>query len=84
MSVEIEIALDDEFVAQVDALAQELRIPHTVVITLAVAEFAKLSKQQRMIAAINAAYANFPDEEEAATLRAMQLYQARLAADDPW
>ena len=84
MSVITTISLDDTLFAQVENLAQELKVSRSHLVAMALQAFIKRHETQKMIAAINAAYADFPDEEEAATLRAMKQYHAKLMADDPW
>ena len=84
MTVKTAISLDDTLFAQVESLVQELELSRSRVIALAIQEFIKRRETQKMVAALHEAYADFPDEEEAATQQDMQRHQQLLMADESW
>lgn len=84
MTVKTAISLDDTLFEQVEHLMQELDMSRSRVIATALQEFIRRRETQKMVAAINEAYADFPNEEEAATQQALQREHQQLVADEPW
>jgi metal-responsive CopG/Arc/MetJ family transcriptional regulator len=83
MTVKTAISLDEALFEQVETLVQELQVSRSRLFTIAMQEFIKRRETQRMIAAINEAFDDFPDEEEAAIQRDMQRHHEALMADEP-
>ena len=84
MQVRTEISLNSSLIEKVDSLARELGISRSQLISTAVQEFVERNETRRMIAAINEVYADFPDEEEQATLRQILELHRKSMRDDPW
>ena len=84
MKVRTEITLISSLLDKVDGLARELGISRSQLISTAVQDYVERDETRRMIAAINEVYADFPDEEEQATLRQMLELHRKSMRDDPW
>ncbi len=84
MKVRTEITLSRSLFEKVDGLARKLGISRSQLISTAVQDYVERDETRRMIAAINEVYADFPDEEEQATLRQMLELHRKSMRDDPW
>ena len=84
MTVKIAISLSSSLVEKVESLARELDISKNQLFAVAIQEFIERHETRRMMAAINEAYDDFPDEEERATQREIQEYHRKLMRDEPW
>ena len=84
MAVKTAISLSSSLFEKVESLRQQLNISRSRLFAIAVQEFIERHETKRMMAAINEAYDDFPDEEEQATLREMQEHHRKLMRDDPW
>ena len=84
MKVRTEITLGRSLWEKVDGLARKLGISRSQLISTAVQDYVERDETRRMIAAINEVYADFPDEEEQATLRQMLELHRKSMRDDPW
>ncbi len=71
MTVKTAISLDDSLFEKVESMVRELKISRSRFFALAAQDYIKRLETQRMIAAINEAYEDFPDDEEQATLDTM-------------
>ena len=83
MKVRTEITLISSLLDKVDGLARELGISRSQLISTAVQDYVERDETRRMIVAINEVYADFPDEEEQATLRQMPELHRKSMRGDP-
>ncbi|MEM8502451.1 MAG: hypothetical protein AAF716_04785 [Cyanobacteria bacterium P01_D01_bin.1] len=75
----ISIPIESSLVEDSQALAKELNISWSRLITVAIGEFVRRHrKRQDLIDRINAAYADAPDEDERRTQEGMKATQRRL------
>ncbi|MBV7334347.1 hypothetical protein KFU94_40155 [Chloroflexi bacterium TSY] len=82
MTVKTAISLEDSLFEKVEALMKELQISRSRLFALAVQEFIERHENRRLLAALNAAYDDFPDEEERATLQGIhKRHQGLLASE---
>ncbi len=84
MAVKTAISLNDSLFEKVETLTKEMKISRSRLFAIAVEEFIERHETRRMMAAINEAYDDFPDEEEQATLRAMLEHHRKFMRDEPW
>jgi metal-responsive CopG/Arc/MetJ family transcriptional regulator len=81
-NVKTAISLNEALFHQVETTAQKMQIPRSRLFVLAVEEFLRRRRNDELLAAINAAYEDAPDEEERAVMDAMQQNLPRVA--DKW
>jgi metal-responsive CopG/Arc/MetJ family transcriptional regulator len=82
-SVKTAISLQKPLFDQVEALAEELKVPRSRVFALAVEEFVRRHQSQRLLQRINEAHADAPDPAEAALRRRMRR-QHRQIVEGEW
>ncbi len=80
-NIKTAISIEKPLFKEVEELADELDISRSQVFSLAVKDYLKRRKNQRLLEAINAAYADFPDEEEKELLTRMKSIHHRLTKD---
>jgi metal-responsive CopG/Arc/MetJ family transcriptional regulator len=71
-NVKTAISLEESLFHEVEAVAQEMRVPRSRLFVMAVEEFLRRRRNQALLEAINAAYDDFPDEQERSVMEAMQ------------
>jgi metal-responsive CopG/Arc/MetJ family transcriptional regulator len=71
-NIKTAISLDEKLFHQVEALAQEMKLARSRLVAMAVEEFLRRRRNQAVLDALNAAYEDFPDEEERIVIEAMQ------------
>lgn len=84
MTIKTAISLDETLFNEVESLTKELNVSRSRLYTMAMQEFIKRHKAQKILAALNEVYRDGPDPEEVATRRAMKRYQQQRVADDAW
>lgn len=77
-NVKTAISLQQPLFEQVDAMAKELHISRSRLFALAVEEFIQRHQNQRLLEAINAAYADLPDAEEQSLRTAMRQHHKQM------
>ena len=82
-NIKTAISMGKPLFEQVDALAHELEISRSHLFVLAAREFIQRHKNQKLLDAINAAYADLPDSEEQTIQRHMQSRHRELV-EDQW
>lgn len=81
-TVKTAVSLPEEVYEQVEALAQEMGVARSRVVTLALERFLARRRNERLLEQINEAYADSPDQEEQHLLEATRRRQgARLAGE---
>ncbi len=70
--VKIAISIQESLFDQADALAQELHISHNRLFILAVEDFIRRYKNQKLLEKVNAAYQDMPDPAEEQRLYRMR------------
>ena len=84
MTVKTSISLSRSLVENVESLARELNISRNQLLSIAIQEFIERQETKRMVAAINEAYKDLPDEEDRAIQREIQEYHRKLMRDEEW
>ena len=82
-NVKTAISLQQSLFEQVDALAQEMQISRSRLFALAVEAFIQHHQNQKLLKAINDAYADLPDAEEQ-SLRHRMRQQHRQLVKGQW
>jgi len=80
-NVKTAISLDESLFHEIETIVRELEISRSRFFTLAAQEFIQRKKSRQLLEAINAAYEDSPDEEEAEMMRRMKKY-ARTVVDE--
>ena len=78
------ISIDGELFAETDTLAQELDIPRSQVVALALEDYIRRYRNQQLLTQINAAYADGSDAEDEGTLEIIRSHQKKLGEHDEW
>jgi metal-responsive CopG/Arc/MetJ family transcriptional regulator len=77
-NVKTAISLQKSLFDQVEALAEELKLPRSRVFALAVEDFVRRYQSRRLLDRINAAYEDTPDPTEATLRRRMRRRHRRI------
>ena len=78
------ISIDDTLYEETVTIAQELDIPRSQVIALALEDYIRHYRNKQLLAQINAAYADGPDAEDAGTLEIIRSHQRRPGEHEEW
>ena len=84
MTVKTSISLSRSLVENVESLARELNISRNQLLSIAIQEFIERQETKRMVAAINEAHEDPPNEEDRAIQREIQEYHRKLIRDEEW
>jgi predicted transcriptional regulator len=77
-NVKTAISLQKSLFDQVEALADEMKIPRSRVFALAVEDFVRRHQSRRLLDRINAAYEDTPDPTEAILRRRLRRHHRRI------
>ncbi len=75
--VKTAICLDPPLLARIDSLARELEVSRSRLLSLAAEEYLRRHERERMLAALDRAYADHPTPEESRWQAAMRERQRR-------
>ena len=78
------ISIDDELIGEADTLAQELDIPRSRVVALALEEYIRRYRNRQLLTQINEAYEDEPDAEDTANLEIIRSHRRKSGAHDEW
>ena len=73
--VKTAISVEKGLFEEVNKLAKEMHISRSRLFVIAVSAYLRKSESQKLLARINAAYDDFPDDEESEILQAMKMKQ---------
>jgi predicted transcriptional regulator len=82
--VKTAISLNEELFLKVNQLADDLHISRSKVFTMAVQDYVKKQENQALLARLNEAYEDSPDEEERKISKSMRRKQKRLIERESW
>ena len=82
--VKTAISLEESLFREAESLAENMQVSRSKLFATAVSEFISKYKNQQLLAEINAAYADAPDEQEKNNLESMRVKQRQLLQDEPW
>jgi metal-responsive CopG/Arc/MetJ family transcriptional regulator len=78
-SIKTAISIQEPLFQQAETLAEEMRISRSRLFAMAIEEFIERHKNRKLLEQINAAYEDYPDDDERAQMQQMKRYQRRLA-----
>jgi metal-responsive CopG/Arc/MetJ family transcriptional regulator len=76
--------MDESLFRQADEMARELQISRSRLFAMAMEEFLKRGRTQRIIDQLNAVHSAPPTEEDRLFVKAAKAAMARLTKDDKW
>ena len=82
--VKTAISISERLFQEADQIADEMKIPRSQVVALALEDFVRRYRNKQLLDQINAAHSEPPTEEEIESLQSMRAYQRRLAERDEW
>ena len=82
--VKTAISLDEELLVKVNRLADNLHVSRSKVFTLAVQDYLKKQENQSLLAQLNEAYEDFPDEEESGVLKSIRVKHNKIIEQESW
>jgi metal-responsive CopG/Arc/MetJ family transcriptional regulator len=82
--VKTAISLDEKLFDKVNKLANELHVSRSRLFTLAVQDYLKKQENQTLLAQLNDAYADHPDEEERKISSSMKSKHGKIMEQEPW
>lgn len=80
--VKTAISLDESLFHQIEAVVDELKLSRSHFFAMIAEEYLRKRKNQKIVDALNEAYADGPDEEEIETMRRMLKNAQKIM--DPW
>jgi antitoxin MazE6 len=78
------ISIDNNLLEETDDIAQELDIPRSQVVSMALEEYIRRYHNKQLLAQINEAYSDAPDSEDVHTLEIMRSHQRKLGEREEW
>lgn len=78
------ISINDDLFEQTDTIAQELDIPRSQVVALALEDYIRRYRNKQLLAQINDAYADELDAEDTGTLEIIRSHQRKLGEHEEW
>jgi len=82
--VKTAISIDNSLLEETGNIAQELDIPRSQVVSLALEDFIRRYRNKQLLAQINDAYADAPDSDEAGTMEIIRSHRKKLGEHDEW
>jgi metal-responsive CopG/Arc/MetJ family transcriptional regulator len=82
--VKTAISLDEKLFDKVNKLANELHVSRSRLFTLAVKDYLQKQENQTLLAQLNDAYADHPDEEERKISSSMKSKHGKIMEQEPW
>jgi metal-responsive CopG/Arc/MetJ family transcriptional regulator len=82
--VKTAISLDEKLFDKVNKLANELHVSRSRLFTLAVKDYLQKQENQTLLAQLNEAYADHPDEEERKISSSMKSKHGKIMEQEPW
>ena len=82
--VKTAISIDDFLLAETVNLAQELDIPKSQVVSLALEEYIRHHRNKQLLSQLNEAYSDAPDSEDKSNLEIIRSHRRKLGEHDEW
>jgi metal-responsive CopG/Arc/MetJ family transcriptional regulator len=82
--VKTAISLEKNLFNQVNKLANDLHVSRSKLFTLAVKDYLKKQENKKLLAQLNAAYGDSPNEEEQKISKAMRSKQRKIVERESW
>ncbi len=78
------ISIDDNLLEETGNIAQELDIPRSQVVSLALEDFIRRYRNKQILAQINEAYSDSPDSDEIGTMEVIRSHQGISGEHEEW
>ena len=82
--VKTAISIEENLFNQVNQLACDMHVSRSKLFTLAVKDFLNKQESKKILAQLNAAYSDSPNEEEKAISKAMRKKQRKIVERESW
>ena len=82
--VKTAISIDESLLEETGHLAQELDIPRSQVVSLALEDYIRRYKNKQLLAQINDAYSDSPDSDEIGSLEVIRSHLRKLGEHEEW
>jgi len=82
--VKTAISIDDTLLAETTNIAQEMDIPKSQVVSLALEDFIQRYRNKQLLAQINEAYQDAPDAEDHDTMEIIRSHRRKLGKKEKW
>lgn len=82
--VKTAISIHEALFQETETIAQEMNIPRSQVVALALEEYVQRYRNKKLLEQINAAYATSPASDERESLEIMRSHQRKVMRSDPW
>ena len=82
--VKTAISLDEELLIKVNRLSNDLHVSRSKVFTLAVQDYLKKQENQSLLAQLNEAYDDLPDEKEREISEFMHIKHKKIIEQESW
>lgn len=78
------ISLEKNIFEQVNKLARDMRVSRSRLFTLAVKDYLKKQESQSLLARLNEAYDDYPNDEERKISKSMRSKQRKITGQESW
>jgi metal-responsive CopG/Arc/MetJ family transcriptional regulator len=82
--VKTAISLDEELFDKVNKLAHELHVSRSRLFTIAVKDYLKKQENQALLAQLNDAYSDHPNDEERKISTSVKAKHRKIIGQEPW
>ena len=82
--VKTAISLEEDLFRQVNKLASDMHVSRSKLFTLAVQDYLKKQENRKLLAQLNAAYSDTPNEEESKISNSMRNKQRSIVEQESW
>jgi metal-responsive CopG/Arc/MetJ family transcriptional regulator len=82
--VKTAISIDGDLLEETVNLAQEMDVPRSQVVSLALEEYIRRYRNKQLLAQINEAYSDGSDSEDIGTLEIIRSHQRKLGEREEW
>lgn len=82
--VKTAISIDEKLLIKVNRLSNDLHVSRSRVFTMAVQDYLKKQENQSLLAQLNEAYEDSPDEEEKGISKSMQIKHNKMVEQESW
>jgi metal-responsive CopG/Arc/MetJ family transcriptional regulator len=82
--VKTAISIDGDLLEETVNLAQEMDVPRSQVVSLALEEYIRRYRNKQLLAQINEAYSDGLDSEDIGTLEIIRSHQRKLGEREEW
>jgi len=82
--VKTAISLEENLFNQINQLASDMHVSRSKLVTLAIKDYLKKQENRKLLAQLNAAYNDSPNDEEKSISQAMRSKQRKIVEQESW